>query len=162
MEAFSRAVALEVTKHLKAVTSLGIVESVQDNTCTVKREGRADLLDVRFSALEQKKESFIQVIPKINSQVILLEIENQPSETLIVGYSEIERIETKVGSISLKLENDKLEVFDGKNSLGSLLDDLIANINNLKITTPNGIGTVSPDSKLLIEALKEKFKNLLK
>ncbi|MFK7099470.1 hypothetical protein V3471_00545 [Flavobacterium oreochromis] len=162
MEAFSLAVALEVSKYLKAVTSIGTVESVKENTCTVKREGRADLVDVRLSALEQKAKSFIQIVPKVSSQVIVLEIENQPSETLIVGYSEIERVEMKVGSILLQIKNDKVEVSDGQNSLGSLIDDLLITINDLKITTPNGIGTVSPDSKLLIEELKEKFKNLLK
>ncbi|MGR3790668.1 hypothetical protein ACUXZJ_07130 [Flavobacterium sp. TN-1] len=162
MEAFSRAVALEVGKHLRAVTSLGKVETVQENTCTVKREGRAELLDVRLSALEEKAKSFIQVVPKINSQVIVLEIENQPSETLIVGYSEIERIELKVGSILVGIENDKVEISDGTNSLGDLLEDLIKNISDLNIITPNGTGTVSPDSKLLLKNLKGKFKNLLK
>ncbi|WP_233901243.1 hypothetical protein, partial [Tenacibaculum piscium] len=79
MEEFVRAINSVSKKYLK--TSIGKVTEITETTCTVEREHLSELLDVRLNAVVGDFESSFIVYPKINSEVLVVEIENNPQET---------------------------------------------------------------------------------
>ncbi len=154
MEEFNRAVSALVKK--QAVTTVGIIKEVQGVTCTVEREGLPELLDVRLQAVDKDFVSFIFIVPKVGSEVLCLEVENQPAETVIVKYTEIERIEIKVaGAEWIISSNGKITLKNEKADLKDILTTAFDTVSNATITTPSGPGFFSPNDKIKLEELKQ-------
>lgn len=62
----------------------------------------------------------------------------------------------------LIIKANKIKVTNETNSLKDILNDLIDNIKNLIITTPNGAGSINPASAALLDNIKLKVENLFK
>ncbi len=154
MEEFNRAVSTIVKR--RAVTTVGRVKTVSGITCTVERENLPDLLDVRLQAIDKDFDSFFLVVPKVGSEVLCLEVENQPAETAIVNYTEIERIEIKVaGAKWLISKKGKITIKNKSADLKEILTATFDTVMNATITTPSGPGFFSTQDKFKLKDLKE-------
>ncbi len=155
MEEFSRAVATLAKK--RAVTSVGTVQKVNGTTCTVERKGLSELLDVRLQAIESDFDTKFLIVPKEGSKVLCLEVENKPEETAIVKYTEIERIEVKIGGAEWLISNTGKFTLKNENAdLKEILTTAFDTVSNATITTPSGPGFFSAGDKKKLAELKNK------
>lgn len=159
MEEFIRAVK-GVSKKV-AITTVGIVKEVKGLSCVVEREGLPELLDVRLQAINKDFVSFFLIVPKVGSEVLCLEVENQPAETVIIKYTEIERIEVKVGGAEWTISNSgKFRLKNEKSNLKEILTRAFDTVSNATITTPSGPGFFSVGDKHKLAELKKQTLNL--
>ncbi|MFJ1492528.1 hypothetical protein [Capnocytophaga canis] len=153
-QAFTR-----LNKH-KQTTSIGTVTKVDGDVCEVEREGLPPLLDVRLNAIQTEVENPFWIVPKVGSKVLCLEIENQPAETCIVKYTEIERVEINIGGAILKVENGKIQFKNDTADLKLLLTELLAELKTAIIQTPSGVGNFAPNNVIKFSELESKTKQL--
>lgn len=144
----------------KQVTSVGTVAGVQGDTCTVERTGLPPLEEVRLNAVVGDFSSFLKIFPKAGSEVLCLEIENNPAETCIVAYTEIERIEADIDGVVFKLEKGKIQVKNDNADLKLLLTELLTELKKAVIQTPSGVGNFAPPNVAKFTELETKTKQL--
>lgn len=143
----------------KAVTTIGKVTEINGTTCTVERENLPQLTDVRLTATVDDFENYFIVIPKIGSEVVCLEIENNKAETTVIRYTEIDKVEVKINKAVLLVENGKFTLKNDDADLKEILKNGFEQLNNAIIQTPSGPGNFSPNDKLKFQELKQ---NVLK
>ncbi len=128
---------------IKQITQ-GTAVDIGTTTCTVKREGLPDLLDVRLDAVDDTLENAFTVFPKEGSYVVVGILENMTTEAVVLRCSEIENIKIKCNGISFI----------------DTIDELIKELNQAIINTPAGAGTVSPSTVTKLNAVNDKFKKI--
>lgn len=159
MESFISAVkALQTTK---AKVSIGKVKTINGNSCTVIRDELPELLDVRLQSIISDTENCFLIVPKIDSEVVVAEIENAPGETTIINHSEIEKFQCKVDGALLELKAGKLSIKNDHSDLKDILKQLFDQLNSAIITAPGGAGFFSTPDKAKFIFLKQKTLNLL-
>lgn len=135
------------------------VTSVDGDTCDVELEDMK-LTDVRLRAVVNGEDSKILVTPKTGSHVLVVDLSGNLSQLVVVGYSEVKKIEINV--------TDKI-IFNGGNNHGlvkiealkSRLNNIEQDINNLK-TVISGWSPVSQDGGAALRlALSTWFVNML-
>lgn len=94
MDSLRQLIKQMIGKQLPLTISSGKVDSVDGDTCTVKREGLVDLTDVRLNAIEGAK-NYLRIIPKVGSDVLVGLIENKKEHSVILSCSDVEKIELK-------------------------------------------------------------------
>lgn len=149
----------QMNKH-KQTTSIGVVSKVTGDVCEVQRQGLPPLIDVRLNAIQTTIENRFIVVPKVGSTVLCLEVENQPSETCIVKYTEIERVEINIGGAVLKVENGKIQCKNNQSDLKVLLSELLNELKTANIQTPAGPSNFMPNHIAKFTELETKT-NLL-
>ncbi len=158
-EAFETAIRKASAR--KAITWVGEVVSIDGDTCTVSRSGGLpNLIDVRLNALSGTIENWFVVYPKIGSKVLCLEIENQPSETAIVKFTEVDKIDVKIEGAEFVVEAGKFKFKNQQADLKQILATLLETLNNATITTPSGPGFFSPTDKTVFVQQKQKTEQL--
>lgn len=114
------------------------VKSVQgDTTCTVDLDGLT-VSDVRLRAVVNGENSKILVTPETGSYVLVADLAGDLSQLVVVGYSEVKKIE---------VDTDKI-IFNGGDNKGLIkiekltqkLNDLVRTFNNHthKVNTTGG------------------------
>lgn len=146
----------------KRTTSIGTVTKVEDGICEVERKGLPPLLDVRLNAVQTEIENPFWIVPKVGSKVLCLEVENQPAETCIVKYTEIERIEINIGGAILKIENGKMQLKNNDADLKLLLTELLTELKTAIIQTPSGVGNFAPNNVAKFEQINKQVNQLFK
>lgn len=117
---------------------LAKVKNVNGQTCTVTT-GDLELSDVRLRSVVNNETSCILITPKANSFVMITDLSNgEKRDWAVVKYSELEKIEIKIGQIEVCLSGEKISVKKGSINLFDLLDGLITQI--LALTVPTGTG----------------------
>lgn len=144
----------------KQTTSIGTVTKMEGGVCEVEREGLPPLLDVRLNAVQTAVENPFWVIPKVGSKVLCLEVENQPAETCIVKYTEIERLEISIAGAILKVENGKIQLKNDNANLKLLLTELLTELKTAVIQTPSGVGNFSASNVQKFSQLENKVTQL--
>jgi len=158
MEEFIEAVrALKETKY---ITTIGKVSEVNGTICTVTRDNLPPLEDVRLNAINSNFDNVFIVYPKVGSEVLCLEIENQPSETCIVKYTEIDKVEIKIKKAEFIVENGKFTVKNDKANLKQVLSEGFSQLKSVSIITPHGPGSFSPADVSKFTELEQKVKQL--
>lgn len=155
--------ACKVLSFKKAVTNVGKVSEINGTTCTVEREnGLPPLTDVRLTATVGEYDNTIIIYPKIGSEVLCLEIENNRAETSIISYTEIDKVVIKINKATFIVENGKFTVKNDKADLKEILKSGFEQLDNSIVTTPAGPGSFSPNDKLKFKELKQDILNLFK
>lgn len=110
--------------NLPAQVTTGIVEDINEDvyTCTIKRDDRPELFNVRLNACEYEGNRFV-IVPSADSVVLVCMIESDPAEAMIIACSEIDKVlvviddasfEVNSSQISAKLTGAELKVETGK------------------------------------------------
>ena len=109
----------------------GTVVKVEGNVCEVSRKNAPTLYDVRLNAINAELDSFVTVIPKEKSFVLVGIIENLKTEAVVLRCSEVEKVNIKIGEQTLDIDKAGF-VFNGGNNKGMILvDKLSAEIEKL-------------------------------
>ena len=145
------------------------VKSIDDakRTCVVEPiNGDADLLDIRVQA-EQQSSTGIYIKPKVNSDVLVAFLSKNTG--YIALCSEVDSIEIKIGTQTIKIDGTNgmdisgfLKVASATSDLKSAISELIDLVSGLAIVVAGTAGTVSPANQALLTALKAKFSTFLK
>nr|DAE63448.1 MAG TPA: hypothetical protein [Caudoviricetes sp.] len=100
---------------------VGTVKDVdmQEGTCTVERDGKPELHEVRLHAvIDEKVKDYFRVIPAIGSYVMVLQM--GMAEGLVVATSKIEKVEIKTGNVMLDMSAAGIVMNGGE--LGGMID----------------------------------------
>lgn len=152
--------ALGITPNL-AITAT--VVSVENDTCTVKLLSELVLSDVRLKATISDDEDSFLIIPKVNSEVILMSQTGALSGLMVLKVDAVESIRYKKGNFEFVVDGTTGKVTLKKSgaNFGALVSDLIKEISNAIILTPAGPGQIAASTKTKLTALDTKFKTLL-
>jgi len=139
------------------------VVSVENDTCTVKLLSKLVLSDVRLKAtITDEADSFL-IVPKVNSEVILMSQTGALSGLMVIKVNAVESIRYKKGDFEFVVDGTTGKVTLKKSgaNFGALVSDLIKEISNAIILTPAGPGQIAASTKAKLTALDTKFKTLL-
>ena len=161
MEQALTTVITTLNNYKKRVTSVGVVTRIEGNTCEVEREGLPPLLDVRLNAVQGLFEDYLNIVPKIGSQVLCLEVEGEPSETCVVGYTEIDSVEVKIEGAIVKVAQGNVQIKNNFANLKQLLGEWLSELKIAVIQTPAGVGNFSPNNVAKFSDLESKINQLL-
>ncbi|WP_300978537.1 hypothetical protein [Flavobacterium sp.] len=143
-----------------AVSNIAKVKTVDEEKglCVLVDEDGQEILNVRLRPVLSNKKSFM-LVPKVGSYVLAVRVEDD-DDWMVIAADEIEKIGYYIDNTILEL-TDKVHVEAGGESLANLIDDLFTAIGNMVFTTNAG-PTIKLVNKPEFEALKTKFKKLLK
>lgn len=97
------------------------VKAVDDDTCSVELDGLT-LTDVRLRAVVNGENSKILVTPETGSYVLVADLAGDLSQLVVVGYSEVKKIE---------VDTDKI-IFNGGENKGLIqIEKLTQKLNEL-------------------------------
>lgn len=152
--------ALGITPNL-AITAT--VVSIENDTCTVKLLSELVLSDVRLKATISDDEDSFLIIPKVDSEVILMSQTGALSGLMVLKVDSVESIRYKKGEFEFVVDGASGTVTLKKDdaNFGALLSDLITEISNAIILTPAGPGQIATSTKAKLTALDTKFKTIL-
>lgn len=139
------------------------VVSVENDTCTVKLLSKLVLSDVRLKAtITDEADSFL-IVPKVNSEVILMSQTGALSGLMVIKVNAVESIRYKKGNFEFIVDGSTGKVTLKKSgaNFGALVSDLIKEISNAIILTPAGPGQIAASTKAKLTALDTKFKTIL-
>ncbi|PTT43723.1 hypothetical protein DBR28_00085 [Chryseobacterium sp. HMWF028] len=164
MEKFLEVVAKQSQKSLPVnrSTSIGTVTEITGMTCTVEREDLPPLFDVRFNAIDKNFDNCILIYPAVGSEVLCLVVENEPAETAIVKYTEIDKVIITIGGARFEMSGGKFEFKNETSDLKQILTDGFNQLKNAIITTSSGPGQFSDKDKLKFETLRNDTEKLFK
>jgi len=154
-ELFKLAVQGARKKKGKFTLSVGTVQAVENDTCTVD-----SYEDVRLNAIIEDTESQFTVYPKVGSKVVIGRLENEDN-AFVLGVSEIEKVIIKIADLVFEMKDGKFKISTGNVSLKSILNDGFEQLNKAIILTPSGPGKFSAADKTVFADLKSKTNQLL-
>ena len=116
---------------------------------------------MRLNAVQGVFEDHLNIVPKIGSQVLCLEVEGEPSETCVVGYTEIDSVEVKIEGAIVRVAQGKVQIKNRFANLKQLLGEWLSELKMAVIQTPAGIGNFSPNNVAKFSDLESKINQLL-
>lgn len=139
------------------------VVSVQDDTCTVKLLSGLVLSDVRLKAtISDDADSFL-IVPKVDSEVILMSQTGALSGLMVIKIDAVESITYKSGLFEFAVDGTtgKVTLKKGAANFGALMESLIDTVSNAVLVTPAGPGSIDPATKTVLSQIKTSFKTIL-
>ena len=139
------------------------VLSIENDTCTVELESKLVLSDIRLKAtISDDTDSFL-IIPKVNSEVIIMSQTGELSGLMVIKVDSIENIQYKKGAFEFEVDGTlgKVTLKKGATNFGTLINNLIDTVSNAQIVTPNGPGTINPITQAQLLEIKTAFNTIL-
>jgi hypothetical protein len=134
-------------------TAYAICKSVDWTAKTMVATGQTDSLDyfdVKLgNGFEYKK-------PKVGSLCLIGVIENKPASTFLIDASEVEGYYVKANTSEVEVENEGITIKRGNQDLKSVLNDMIDEINKIKVIYGNSIDVVA------MTVIKDRLNSILK
>jgi hypothetical protein len=139
------------------------VVSVEGRTCTVKLVSDLVLSDVRLCATINDDEDGFVIVPKIDSEIVMISQTGKLSGLMVLKVDAVETIKYKKGSFEFIIDgtDEKVTIKKDGANVGLLIDELITTISAAQIITPNGPGTISPSTQAQLQTIKTKFNSIL-
>lgn len=162
----------EIKKALKEIIGdqmnlpiLGIVKSVEGETCTVAINSGLELEGIKLKSTINDEDDFFIKTPAVKSNVVMMSLDGSIDNAVIVICDKYEKIELKQKGLNILLDSEdgKVSIKNDTVSLLDVLSDLASLLKQLKVPTPNGLSnTPFPDTIAAIEKFEQDFKTLLK
>lgn len=138
----------EIKKSIKKITSgermcrifTAKVVRADGETCEVDYEGLR-LTDVRLRAVVNGEESGVMLTPKAGSYVTVADLSGDLSQTVVIGFSEVESVDITAGG-EIHLNGDS---FGGLIRIEDLVNDLSNIVNTFNThthTVANGVAAI--------------------
>lgn len=133
----------------------GVAKNIQADTCDVFRDGLPTLYDVSLTAKDKTTSDFVKITPKENSIVTVALANNVATDGMIIGYSEIEKVEINLANnvvtidsqgVKMELQTGKFSVKNSVADLKQIITDLITACASITTVTPAGAGSLNPVS----------------
>ena len=96
--------------------------------------------------------------PKVGSLVCVAFINKETA--IVVGTSELEKVECTLGGFTLKIEDGKLQLKNEQADFKTLLIELLIELKNAIIQTPSGPGNFAPQNIAKFEEINNKINQL--
>ena len=96
--------------------------------------------------------------PKVGSLVCVAFINKETA--IVVGTSELEKVECILGGFTLKIEDGKLQLKNEQVDFKTLLNDLLTELKKAIIQTPAGPGNFAPNNVVKFEEINNKINAL--
>lgn len=162
MESFEEIIGAVIRKKApKFQSNVGVVKSVEGNSCTLEREGMAGLHDVRLNAVLGDFEDYILITPKVGSEVMYMQVGGVIEENCIVHFTEIESVEIKIKDCVFLVKDGKIRLKNKETDLKDILSGVFNRLKTAVITTPSGPGKFSADDIAYFETQKQNILKLL-
>lgn len=159
-------------KNMPVMSSTGIVSNIDEGkrVCDIKVSDEITLFECRLNAIIDNYDSNILIVPKDGSQVAYTLVENQDTNAIVIGYTEIDKVIVKIGSLSVVIEaksvkidggdTGKISILNKSQNLSKLLSELIDEIT--KLTVPTSAGpSGTPVNAAQISLIKKKLSQLM-
>ncbi|MFE3849079.1 hypothetical protein ACFX5D_13990 [Flavobacterium sp. LB3P45] len=139
------------------------VLSVENDTCTVKLLSELVLSDVRLKATISDDSDGFLIIPKVNSEVILMSQTGELSGLMVIKVDSVENIQYKKGVFEFEVDGTlgKVTLKKGSANFGTLINSLIDTISSAQIITSSGPGTINPITQGQLAQIKTAFNTIL-
>lgn len=98
---------------IKGVVS-GMAINVRDTLCDVERGDAPTIYDVRLNAVDDDLQSYVTIVPKEKSNVLVAVIENLKTEAVVVRCSEVQKVLLKIGANTVVMDDGGLVFNDGE------------------------------------------------
>ena len=119
-------------------------------------DGSSSINDVYLVVDFDKGGFYLQ--PKIGSLVCVAFINKETA--IVVGTSELEKVECILGGFTLKIENGKIQIKNKQTNFKSLLNDLLIELKSAIIQTPSGPGNFAPQNVAKFDEINKKINQL--
>ena len=119
-------------------------------------DGSSSINDVYLVVDFDKGGFYLQ--PKIGSLVCVAFINKETA--IVVGTSELEKVECILGGFTLKIEDGKLQLKNEQADFKTLLNDLLIELKSAIIQTPAGPGTFAPQNIAKFDEINQKINQL--
>lgn len=159
-------------KNMPVMSSTGIVSNIDEDkrVCDIKVSDEITLFECRLNAIIDSYDSNVMIVPKDGSQVAYTLVENQDTNAIVIGYTEIDKVIVKIGSLSVGIEAEsvkidggdtgKISILNKSQNLSKLLSELIDEIN--KLTVPTSAGpSGTPVNAAQFTLIKDKLSQLM-
>ena len=143
----------------------GIVQSVEQDHCTVELKGGFVVSDVKLKATISEGDNYIKLIPKVGSAVVMISFTEDKNNLAIVKIDEIEQVDYKQDGLEVFIDSTdgKVSVKNNQVSLIDVFSDLATLLKQFKVKTPAGPSEgLLPDTLAAIIQLETTFNKLLK
>lgn len=143
---------------------IGIVKSVEGDSCTVTLASGLDVSDVKLKATIGG-DDYVVITPKVGTTVTMLSLSGDVNNMAVVKMDEAEKMEYRQNGLVIVADSTdgKVSIKNKNVSLFEILTDLKTLISQLTVSTPNGpSGTPLPPTILALDEFETKFKQLLK
>lgn len=144
------------------------VQSIEDDTCTVKLASSLVLSDIRLKASIEAGADGLLIVPKIGSTIVIFSQTGELSGLMVLKVDAVEKIIYKKGAFECEIDGvtEKVLVKNTAVNLGDLIGNLIGAIKAMSFTiaTPDTINgsTTALVNLAQFTALEMQFKQLLK
>ena len=119
-------------------------------------DGSSSINDVYLVVDFDKGGFYLQ--PKIGSLVCVAFINKETA--IVVGTSELEKVECILGGFTLKIEDGKLQLKNEQADFKTLLNDLLIELKSAIIQTPAGPGNFAPPNIAKFDDINQKINQL--
>ena len=119
-------------------------------------DGSSPIYDVYLVVNMEQGGFYLQ--PKVGSLVCVAFINKETA--IVVGTSELEKVECILGGFTLKIEDGKLQLKNEQADFKTLLNDLITELKSVIIQTPAGPGNFAPNNVAKFEEINNKINAL--
>ena len=119
-------------------------------------DGSSPINDVYLVVDFDKGGFYLQ--PKIGSLVCVSFINKETA--IVVGTSELEKVECILGDFTLKIEDGKLQLKNEQADFKTLLNDLLTELKSAVIQTPAGPGNFAPQNVAKFDEINNKINAL--
>ncbi|MEG0760077.1 hypothetical protein [Chryseobacterium sp.] len=143
---------------------VGVVRSIEGDTCTVEVLEELELSDIRLKATADGNDHLL-IIPKIGSNVLMLSSDGTVDNMTVIKCDQASKFIFNENGLQVEIDSEDKKVCIKNNqvSLHDILNDLSTLLQQLKVYTPMGpSGTPLPDSILAIQKFETDFKKILK
>lgn len=139
------------------------VVSVQGETCTIKLLSELVISDVRLNATITGSDDGLTIVPKVNSEVIVMSQTGKLSGLMVIKFDSIDTIKYKNGDFEFTVDGTtkKVTIKNSGASVGNLVSTLIDTVSNAIIDTPTGTGSINGATKAELNVIKTQFKSIL-
>lgn len=168
-DTFLQAIKTASSKSSKVNIITGIARNIQADKCDVFRDGLPTIYDVSLTAMDKTNSDYVKITPKNNSIVTVALPNNVITDGVIIGHSEIEKIEINIFNNKTTIDNQgiKMELQTGKFSiknsaadLKGIINDLVTACASITTVTPAGPGSLNPASVTQFQTILPKLNAL--
>lgn len=135
------------------------VTSVDEENQTADVEpldGSSPIYDVYLVVNMEQGGFYLQ--PKVGSLVCVAFINKETA--IVVGTSELEKVECILGDFTLKIEDGKLQLKNEQADFKTLLNELLTELKNAIVQTPAGPGNFAPNNVAKFDEINQKINQL--
>ena len=129
-----RVIELIIDKRVPVSVSLGTVSAIdkKNDTCKINLSEGQDLFNVRLRSIIEENDSKWVVYPEDGSTVVVILIENSPTEAMLLNCSKIEEMVLKIGERSLVANKNGFIFDEGKNKGAVKVSEMVSWMNKVK------------------------------